>query len=304
MTDPLPNHHPRLPADRFYWAVLTPDVPASSLRSLNAPMTRAILDEAFASHLPVDLGSIAPAYTRLPDNSVLACALPASALDESALAAAITLAPSELPRWLDHDADPERLNVLTGAYEPRPVTAARRSRSMAVACTAALVALGLIVGFERRATSAREDHNAAMAEIDRLASSKSAVEIGLSTSQPMLERSFALERELSRLRATRSTSASLGLGDATDPLATLLAAWPRGVNAQVQTLTAAPKQLTMSALLPTLPDAERLAASLGTAPGWDHAQPQITTTGKGVQMQLTLTPAPTSPNSKPQGGTP
>ncbi len=302
MSHPLANLHPRLPAERFYWAILTPDVPASSLRSLTAPMTRAILDEAFAAHLPVDLASIAPAYKRLPDNSVLACALPASALDDPVLAAAITLAPLNLPVWLEHDANPDTLNVLTGVFEPLPVTAARRRRSIAVACTAALVALGLIVGFERRATSARADHNTSLAAIEQLVSSKPAVEIGLFASQPMLERSFTLERELSRLRATRSTRASLGLGDATDPLATFLAAWPRGVKAQVQTLTAAPTQLTMSALLPTLPDAERLAASLGTAPGWDHAQPQITTSGKGVQMQLTLTPA--TPASRPQGGTP
>ncbi len=303
MSHPLPNLHPRLPADRFYWAVLTPDLPASSLRSLTAPMTRAVLDELFAPHLPVDLASVACSYTPLPDNSVLACAIPASVIDDPAHAAAVTLAPSGLPTWLEHDADPEHLNVLTGVYEPRPVTAARRRRSLVAASIAALVAVVLAVGFERRASLARADRAASQTAMDQLLRSKPAADLGVSPTNSVQTSSQALERELSRLRATRSTRAALGLGDAADPLASLLASWPGEIKAQVQTLTAAPTQVSMSALLPSLSDAERLAATLGTTPGWAPSQPQITTSGRGVQMQLNLSPIST-PAPKPKGGTP
>jgi len=299
-----PDHlHPRLAPERFYWAVLSPGLPEASLRRLDAPMTRAVLDEAFAEHLPVDPASVAPAYTPLPDGTVLACALPAATLEEPVLASAITLAPSSLPGWLTQDADPETLNVLTGAFEPRAVLAARRRRSVTVAGLAALVAFACIVGFERRAAHARETERASLAALDELVRSKPAQDLGIQPDQPAPERSVTLDRELSRLRATRNSQASLGLADAADPLASVLAAWPRGTKAQVQSLSAAPSQLSLSALLPTLPDAEKLASTLGSAPGWAPAQPQITTSGKGVQMQLTLTPS-TGTSPKPQGGTP
>lgn len=304
-----PNYlHPRLSPERFYWAVLSPlqDLPVVTARTLGTPMTRAVLGEAFAAHLPVELATVAPAYTMLADGSVLACALPAAALGEPNLASAITVAPSALPEWLTQDADPETLNVLTGAFEPRSVLAARRQRSLAVTGLAALLALGCIVGFERRAAHARGAEQSSLAALDELVRSNPAQELGIQPDQPAHERSVALDRELSRLRATRNSQASLGLADAADPLASVLAAWPRGIKAQVQSLSAAPSQLSLSALLPTLPEAEKLASALGSAPGWAPAQPQITTSGKGVQMQLTLTPTPTptSPNSKLQGGTP
>lgn len=298
-----PNHlHLRLSPERFYWAVLSPGLQEASLRRLDAPMTRAVLDEAFAGHLPVEFASVAPAYTRLPDGKVLACAMPTATLEEPGLASAITLAPSLLPGWLSQEADPETLNVLTGVFEPRAVLATRQRRSLTTAGLAAMVALGCIIGFERRAAHARATEQAAFAALDELVRSKPAQDLGIRSEQPALERSVALDRELSRLRATRNSQASLGLADAADPLASVLAAWPRGTKAQVQSLSAAPTQLSLSALLPTLPDAEKLASALGSAPGWAPAQPQITTSGKGVQMQLTLTH--TSPNSKPQGGTP
>jgi len=300
-----PDHlHPRLSPERFYWAVLSPsqDLPVVTARTLSTPMTHAVLGEAFAAHLPVELATVAPAYTALPDGSVLACALPAAALAEPELASAITLAPSTLPEWLTQDADPETLNVLTGAFEPRAVMVARHQRSLAVAGLAAIVAFGCIVGFERRTALARGAEQASLAALDELVRSEPARDLGIQPDQPAPERSVALDRELSRLRATRNSQASLGLADAADPLASMLAAWPRGTKAQVQSLSAAPTQLSLSALLPTLPEAEKLASALGSAPGWAPAQPQITTSGKGVQMQLTLTP--TSPNSKPQGGTP
>ena len=86
----MTNHsrHPRLPAERFFWALLTPELPADALRRTDAAMTRAVLDEAFAPHLPTDLARVGMAYAVLPSGAVLACALPVSALEEPALALA------------------------------------------------------------------------------------------------------------------------------------------------------------------------------------------------------------------------
>ena len=146
--------HPRLPAERFFWAMLTPELPADALRRTDAAMTRAVLDEAFAPHLPIDFARVAVAYSVLPNGTVLACALPASALEDPALAGAVTLAPATLPAWLDHPADPERLNVLTGPHEPRVVTVARRRRSAVLTAAVAVLAAGVGIGFERRAAAA------------------------------------------------------------------------------------------------------------------------------------------------------
>lgn len=286
------NHaprHPRLPADRFFWAVLTPDLPADALRRPDAAMTRAVLDEAFAPHLPMDVAGVAAAYTPLARGAVLACALPASTLEDPALAGALTLAPATLPDWLEQEADPEAMNVLTGPHEPRAVTLARRRRSSVLAAAVAVLAAGVGIGLERRAAAARADHADAVAALTGMMAPTPEADPGLA--------SLALDRELARLRATRSKQASLGLADASGPMAALLAHWPRDVKAQAQTVSAAPSQLTVSALLPAHADAEKLSAALAGTAGWEAGQPQISASGRGVQVQLTLKPST-------KGGTP
>lgn len=285
------SQHPRLPANRFFWAVLTPDLPLSAIRKPSA-MTRALLAESFAAHVPVDLSRIAPAYTVLPDNTVLACGLPVTTLADHPNA--LTLAPETLPDWLDQTADPETLNVLLFEHEPAAITAARRKRSMLVTATAALLLAGLGVGLERRAASDRHSATEAGTLLAGLATSPSAKPLNLAD-KPFDDLNLTLDRELGRLRATRSKQASLGLQDAATPLATLFASWPRDVQAQVQTLAVAPGQITISVQLPAHEDAEKFSAALAKSPAWQPSQPQVNTTGKGVQMQLTL---------KPKGGVP
>ncbi|MEK6701643.1 MAG: hypothetical protein AABZ53_05225 [Planctomycetota bacterium] len=288
------SRHPRLPAERFLWAVLTPDLPTAALRRMNSAKTRAVLDEAFASHLPMELGQVAAAYTLLPDGTVLACALPDTALEEPELADAVTLAPATLPQWLDQSADPEQLNVLIRSHEPDVVTVARRRRSAVLTGAVALLAAAVWIGLERRADASRVDRMEAESAISRLTTSADAVAIGLTPSANLRPDSFAfvIDRELAKLRATRNKQASLGLSDAVDPLASLLARWPSGVKTQVQSLSATPGLLSVSVLVPELADAERLSAALAGTQGWESSQPQITSNGKRVQVLISLKPAP------------
>jgi hypothetical protein len=289
--------HPRPPAERFFWAVLTVERGFTSARhDLTSPIARAMLDEAFAAHLPVPSDEVARAYTplpTLPDGGVLACAAPRVLLDTHP--DAVTLAPGSPPPWLDRDVDLATLNVLIAEHEPVPVRAAARRRSLAAAGLVLAASLALAAGFERRAAHARAHADAARAELNRLASDR-----GLTID----EAADRIEREWSRLRATRATAASAGLADTAEPLADLLAAWPRGVRTQVQSLSVTPGQIALAATLPSHDDAERLAASLADAARWETAQPQITTRPQGVSMQLSLrpvarpapTPTPASPN--------
>jgi len=287
----LQDRHPRLHAERFFWAVLAPKLPAHALRRTDAAATRVILDEAFAPHLPVEVTMVAPAYTPLSDGTVLACGLPASSLGDPALAGAVTLAPGTPPIWLDRPIDLERLNVLTGAHEPGVVTIARRLRSTTLTAAATVLALGVGVGFERRTAAARADADTANAAMVRLTGSPTAASVGVDPSADFGSADLIIDRELTRLRAARGTRASVGLTDASDSLAALLAHWPRNLRAQVQTVSATPNQLTVGALLPAHADAEDLSAALTATVGWDVGQPQINTVGKGVQVQLTLKPS-------------
>lgn len=251
----------------------------------------------FAPHLPTDLARVGMAYAVLPSGAVLACALPVSALEEPALASAVTLAPATLPAWLGQPADPERLNVLTGPHEPRVVTVARRRRAAVLTAAVAVLAAGVGLGLERRAAAARADRADAVAALVRLTGSPAAASLGVPADADLESASLTIDRELTRLRATRSKQASLGLADASDPLAALLSRWPRDVKAQAQTLSAAPTQLTVSAMLPAHADAEKLSSALAGTTGWEAGQPQINANGKGVQVQLTLKPTT-------KGGTP
>lgn len=283
----LSDRHPRLPADRFYWAILAIDLPRRSL----TPATHSLLDEAFAAHVPASMERVATAYAWLPSDKVLACGLPVSELEREPLSRAITIAPESLPAWLDEHAEPESLNVLVGRFEPEPVTQASRRKSALAAAMVAAVAMLAWVGFERRVSAARLDRTDATAAIEQLSASPVANTIGVA---PQLRSgdheaaSITLDKELSRLVATRNGRASIGLADAASPLASLLARWPRDLSTQLQSISSAQDKLSLSVQLPSLPDAEKLAAALSGTPGWESSQPQISARGSGVQMQFTL----------------
>lgn len=283
----LSDRHPRPSADHFYWAILTIDLPRRSL----TPAARYLLDEAFAAHVPASMERVATAYARLPSGKVLACGLPTFELEREPLGRAITIAPESLPAWLDEPADPESLNVLVGRFQPEVVTRTGTRQSTIAAGLIAAVALLAWVGFERRVSAARLDRADAAAAIERLSASPVANAIGIANQLRVGDHeaaSIAIDKELSRLVATRNGRASIGLSDAASPLASLLARWPRGLRTQLQSLSSAQGKISLTAQLPNLADAEKLAAALAGMPGWESSQPQISARGPGVQMQLTL----------------
>lgn len=252
---------------------------------------RPLLDDAFAAHVPGSMDQVASAYAWLPSGKVLACGLPVASLAEAPHA--VTLTPGSLPAWLDEPPDPESLNVLTGLHEPASVTAAGRRKSRTMAAMVAAVAALAWIGFERRVSAARSDLAETTAALERLSDTPIASAVNVSSQLRGGEHdaaSVALDKELSRLIATRSGRASIGLADAASPLANLLARWPRGLGTQLQSISSGLGKLTLNVQLPTLADAEKLTAALAGTPGWEASQPQISAKGSAVQVQLTLSP--------------
>ncbi|HKX46842.1 MAG TPA: hypothetical protein VJP77_09070, partial [Planctomycetota bacterium] len=135
----------RWPPERFYWAVLD----ASSLP------TRRPSHEQLAFLLeplvPQPLEEIHAVFVPLGGRRHLACAASREALHEALASGAVSLGPAGAPPFADVPGDVvERIELLTGPFEPVPVRAGRRRLVVeALALGVAAVALAL-VAVERR----------------------------------------------------------------------------------------------------------------------------------------------------------
>ena len=281
--------HETLAPERFYWAVLSPEAgePGAIMPDPSLSGSRALLLERLQSQVPVDVEMLATAFIGLPGGSVLACGLSEGELSQ--FPNAVTLTPAALPPWLVPElasgTDPSSLNVLTGRYEPQIVVRLREKRSVTVAASVALIAGLAVFGSLRRAHAAGTTIEQAEQAVGMQYQSSQAKQLGLSVAK---QDDAAIAREAARLRATRSQQARAGLMDLTPDLERVLALWPSDVNSQVQSITADGAQLRITATVPTLADAEKLASALAKSPGWEASQPQIASTSKNLQVQLTL----------------
>src|SRR5690606_35503319 len=161
---------------------------------------------------------------------------------------ALTLHPAAAPNFITDEVEPpplDRLNLLTGAFEP-PALARRRRRRAAEAVTAiVLLTATLALGMQRRIDTAHI--SAAAADSARLAMLADILPPG---GAPGAGRSQAPElrlvAELRRLHRTREAPAGdLAPPDAAAPLADLLAAWPADLHLRTRQLRATPTEIQL-----------------------------------------------------------
>jgi len=281
----MSNRHLRWDSDRFFWAILTLELPDRA--DIHSPSIRSSLDAAFEPHVPVPIDELATAYLVLGDGRILACGIPEASVLQDATGA-ITLSPSRLPEWVGDEAKlapATSMNVLTGAYTPERVRAAKRRQQFVVATALTLVAGLVCYGLERRIMATERALGIARATVEDL--EQSAVVATLpATRLPLRQRIFT---ELNRLRATRDQAAKSGVSDVSLLMEPVLRRWPAEAKARATDLSATGTSLTMSAIVNSPAEAEKLVATYAQMPGWQAPRSEITATPGGTAQRVRLT---------------
>jgi hypothetical protein len=252
------------PADRFYWAVLdTTGMPRARSRRARERQ----LGYQLERYLPVPLEQVQATYLRLHDHRVLACAVEQDRLadlDHNV----VTLAPQAVPRFVEEPVDAGSLNLLTAEREPRIVKSARARCRLELAAAVLLITLIGTLGLVRRAQwhDRRASETAGMvADVyDQI----------LESGPSVLPSSLRLKTELRRLRQTHASPvANTAPRDAGAALASLLSAWPPGLELQTESIVVTESQITITALLDTHEQVQALADAVGGVVGWTISQP-------------------------------
>lgn len=304
-----------VPAERWYWAVLTPPGSADARKVAGAP--RAVsghaaepLRFAFEPLLPAPLEEVETRFVRLRDGRALACGVDADALsawldaEESAGRAVESVRPGAVPACVaallgDTD-DPAALLALlefrNETFEsPRRREAARR-RNLTLAATAILCAALAVAGSLRGAAACRDEAARARTAADALAATSIAAAGGRpgghsegasgreAESAPLLL--SALVRGMER-RTDRAALAVIA-EDRSALLVALLAAWPDSVDTRVEQVRIEQDVLSVRGAAGTAADAERVAGALvGFAPGWAEESRSATRSGDFFVFSVT-----------------
>jgi hypothetical protein len=206
------------------------------------------------------------------EGGVLVCAVTTealAALDESVL----SLHPEHAPDGVD--AECADLNVLVGAFEPRPLRRARLLRHAMGAGTVLVCALLASMGLARRSShwnaAAAADHAAWTAQAEASAP-------GAEPGTVLLD----LQRRASRMDPAQ---AIVPPADAALVLTALLERWPAQVSSTPQAITIRGRDLTLSVLVD---DAPGFLAALVAPPGWTVDQPMLNRSGELTRLSLTF----------------
>lgn len=292
--DPPEHHrddcgeHVVLPAERFYWAVVETRALPGRCR-LDSPRYRAQCRHLAEPSLPCELERLQVALAPLGDSAVLACALEQSVVSTEAHSGVISLTPDRIPGEIwggvergdaeAQNAPPESwcLNLLHGPFEPPLVRRERRRVWLAAITAAAVVLTMLAFGFERRVaalTSSTQSLQTAEDElIRRVLPAPSEDSVGLGQSPRV--RLLAEWRRLEQTRGAEQSDVVIDL-DASAPLAALLARWPSGAHATVQSLSATAASLVVRCEAPS-DEAETIIGALLPWDDWRRLQPELTT---------------------------
>lgn len=279
----------RLPAERFYWAVLdTSNLPHKPLALSgigSSHTTRTQLGYLFESVLPVEIESVHAAYLPLSDTRILACAMNRAELDQALADDAMTLGPDSLPPFIDEQVDLARLNLLTGTLQPPRLKRLSQRNALQIAAAIIICATLFFTGTQRRTIAARELRADALAAADQMR--LSVLPTG-PTTQPAALRLISQLRKLERTRTDGPDATRLI--DAAEPLSELLALWPAQLHATTESMIITPEAITIIAQVPTHADAQSLANALSPMPGWQLQQPQVAATRGVVRTTIRLLP--------------
>ncbi|MBL8764393.1 MAG: hypothetical protein JNM07_09010 [Phycisphaerae bacterium] len=269
----LPGSIAIWPAERFYWSLieahglracgpLPPDLYESL--SQDIPETPAAIDHANALHavcVPTSAG-------------LLICAARGHEL-AGVPADTLCLRPDRVP--LECDADPTRINLLVGPYEPRPIRRARWTRHGLGAATMLTCGLLISLGIHRRSVHEMERGTL-------LRQSEAAL---LASISPEMT-SERLPAELDRLRRG-ATRAARPTPDATIALSELLKSWP--TVAPCAPLSISVSESAMAVAVTVEKDATPFLQAFGAPGGWTLDEPRLNTSGDTIRLSLLLRPA-------------
>lgn len=274
----------RLPAERFYWALLDTGHLSGATRS-----RRRQLGYLFESVLPEPIDSVHAIYRSLGGDRTLACGMSVRALTAASTPNLTTLGPAGLPAFLTEQVgdaiSPADLNLLVGPHEPPGIRRHRRFAALAV-CGATVVATALLIAGQQR----RADH------LDRARALREAAiaaiydqTIGPPTGAlPQDARLTAELRMLDRTRGPRQEA--VGPAEVTPQLAAMLASWPSDLHIKTEQLAVGPTLISLNARLPDETAAERFEAELLAPPGWRKTQPSIQTERGEIVVRVRMEP--------------
>lgn len=284
-----------LPPERFYWALLDEPCP----RRLTSRQ-RVRLGYSFESVLPAPIETVHASYIPAGDRTI-ACAIDREDLEQIKAGGALSLRPAAAPAFIADQVEPpplERLNLLTGAFEP-PALARCRRRRAAEAIAALILLTGILaLGMQRRIDAAQGGAAAADSiRVAMLADILPPAPGGGGGQAPELR----LVAELRRLQRTREAPAGdLAPPDAAAPLADLLGAWPADLHLRTRQLRATPTEIHLQVAIDAIEEADALAAALGEAPCWQPRLPQVGPERSGgylASVTLVAAPAQDDPGS-------
>jgi hypothetical protein len=262
--------HLRWPTERFYWCLL--EAPHWKRPGPLPPGLRALLED----DVPVPVDSLHAVGTPL-DGRVLACAVESATL-ASLPADAASLTPEAIPPFAPA-IDPASLDLLVGAFEPRPLRRARLRRHLAwagaVLAGSALVSIGLLRRAEMWDRAGASARAAARAMLD-----------------PTLPVSSAdgLAFELARTRRLAESAARIKPAeDAAESLESLLRAWPSSVSSKPLSLALSESSTTISVAIEG--DATPFLKAMKPPPGWSMDEPRVNAAESVTRLTLQLRPA-------------
>lgn len=299
------SRHIQLPAEQFYWGVLeTEGLPRST-----GAKRQTQLDYLFERWLPLPVEDVQTAY--LPAgpgaNRLIACGIERAALHElleaernGHEAEVLTVSPEELPpavtaklEGVSQPPSAGRLNLLQRGFEPAPIKRARRQLLLIVLVGSALLTAIVGVGLHRRAQA--YERAAATVLLQRDAMINAVVPPDGRSAQPPIVR-LTLERRI--LDATRAApTMEQHADDVTPAAADLLAAWPRDLHLQVESLNLTLDRINIVVLAPSSADVQQLSDALDALEHWRLEPPRFDSTRDGVRATIRLIRriAPASP---------
>ena len=283
------RHVLEIPAGDLYWAVLdTSPLAGTPLLAIRPGERRRRLGYLFENVLPIPVDELYVVYRDLADGHVLACGVERGRLGELRDAGAAAVIPESVPDELEiNEVESADLNLLTGPFRSHAESRKGQATVRLSAAAVLVVAMLLTVGFERRTAQLRSvEHqyrSATMSIYDQVLGDADGA-----TTQPPAVR---LISELRRLRRSR-TPAGAATGDsvhasAASDMATLLEAWPNGVDCRVGRLRVAESRVQLSAITTNQDEADALLTALNDSSDWLVVDQRIDT-NRGREAGVTL----------------
>jgi len=268
----------RLPAERFYWAVI--EVPG---RTNAARIEVESLRSLIADELPVPAGEVHPCAVNIEHGRILVCAAAREDLIElkSQEPHAVALVPSSVPPGIAEELA-SRINLLTGEFEPRVLQSERRTRWLVGSLAAAAVLAFMSFGLARRANvwreGAKQADKATAAVLDRV-EPRADDGSGVSLDGRILILHHDLETQ-------RGLHPPLPTPDAAITLAGLLHRLPRQDEVRTDFIGITPTSASVT--LTTTGDPAPLVSELAPPSGWRLHDPRISSVGGSTRIALEL----------------